>query len=652
MNIYQQILSRYWGYSKFWPLQEDIIKSIANGHDTLGLMPTGGGKSVTFQVPALAKEGICLVITPLIALMKDQVEGLKKKGVKAMAIFSGMTRKEIDIALENCIYGDYKFLYLSPERLNTDLFRVRVRKMKVSLVAVDESHCISRWGYDFRPSYMKIADLRELLPGVPFLAITATATPEVVDDIQEKLLFKDKNVLKTSFERKNLVYLVRNAPDKQKYLLDVIKRSSGSGIVYARTRRKTKEIADYLRANEISATHYHAGLRYTVRSAGQKEWTEGKIRVIVATNAFGMGIDKSAVRFVIHVDLPDSMEEYFQEAGRAGRDGEKAYAVQLYNESDKAKLERRVSSVFPEIKVIKRVYEALGNYLQIPVGGGMKGVFDFNIADFISKFKFNVIIAYNSLKFLEREGYIELTDELNNPSKILFLYKRDELYKFQVANLVFDGFIKLLLRSYTGLFTEFVTIDEQTLASRAKITGDVVYDFLKKLNNLKVIIYIPRKRTPLVVYTEERLDQKSLVISKGNYKIRKEKFIERLKKVNKYVFGNDKCRSQFLLEYFGDKDSPRCGQCDVCRRKNEMDLSKIEFEQITEIIRKYLQEKAMLLEKLVDRVDHNKEKTLRVIQWLLDYERIYYRQDKKIGWRKGREKRRGGEDEKMRNERE
>ncbi len=634
MNIYQQILSRYWGYSKFWPLQEDIIKSIANGHDTLGLMPTGGGKSVTFQVPALAKEGICLVVTPLIALMKDQVEGLKRKGVKAMAVYSGMTRKEIDIALDNCIYGNYKFLYLSPERLNTEIFKARVQKMKVSLVAVDESHCISQWGYDFRPSYLKITGLRDLLPDAPFLAITATATPEVVDDIQEKLRFKKKNVLKTSFERKNLVYLVRIASDKQKYLLNVIKKSSGSGIVYVRTRRKTKEIADFLSANEISASYYHAGLRHPVRSERQKEWTDEKIRVIVATNAFGMGIDKAAVRFVIHVDIPDSLEAYFQEAGRAGRDGKKAYAVMLYNESDKAKLDRRISTGFPPIKVIKRVYEALGNYFQIPVGGGKNGVFDFNMADFISKFKFNVIIAYNSLKFLEREGYIELTDELNNPSKVLFLYKRDDLYKFQVENSAFDGFIKLLLRSYTGLFTEFVSIDEQALAGRAKISRELVYEFLKKLNNFKVISYIPGRRTSLIIYTEERLDQKSLIISIENYKIRKEKFIERLEKVNEYASRKDICRSRFLLEYFGEKGSSRCGHCDFCRGENEMNISKTEFEQIAEMISKCLKKESMLLEKLVDTVDHNKEKTVRVIQWLLDNEKIYYRRDKKIGWKK------------------
>jgi len=634
LNIYQQILSRYWGYSKFRPLQEDIIKSIANGNDTLGLMPTGGGKSVTFQVPAIAKDGICLVITPLIALMKDQVDGLKRKGVKAMAVYSGMTRKEIDIALENCIYGNYKFLYLSPERLKTEIFRARVQKMNVSIVAVDESHCISQWGYDFRPSYLKIADLRELLPGVPFLAITATATPDVVDDIQEKLRFKKKNVLKTSFERKNLVYLVRIASDKQKYLLNVIKKSSGSGIVYVRTRKRTKEISDFLRANEISASYYHAGLRHPVRSERQKEWTDGKLRVIVATNAFGMGIDKATVRFVIHVDIPNSLEAYFQEAGRAGRDGKKAYAVMLYNESDKAKLDRRISTGFPPIKVIKRVYEALGNYFQIPVGGGKNGVFDFNMADFISKFKFNAVIAYNSLKFLEREGYIELTDELNNPSRVLFLYKRDDLYKFQVENSTFDGFIKLLLRSYTGLFTEFVPIDEQILAGRAKISRELVYKFLKKLSNFKVISYIPGKRTSLVIYTEERLDQKSLIISTENYKIRKEKFIERLNKVNEYASRKDICRSRFLLEYFGEKGSPECGNCDFCKGENEINISKMEFEQITEMISKYLKKESMLLEKLVDTVDYNNEKTVRVIQWLLDNKKIYYRQDKKIAWKK------------------
>ena len=633
MNIYQQILTKYWGHPNFRPLQDDIIKSVGNGNDTLGLMTTGGGKSITFQVPALAKDGLCLVITPLIALMKDQVANLVKRGIKAIMVYSGMTKNEIDVALENCIYGDYKFLYLSPERIGSELFKIRVQKMNVNLVAIDEAHCISQWGYDFRPSYLKIAELRDILPDVPFLALTATATPEVVEDIQEKLLFRKKNVLKTSYERKNLFYIVREVEDKQKYLLKIIGNVKGSGIVYVRTRRKSKEIKDFLKNNQISAEHYHAGLSNKIRTQKQTDWTISKLRVMVATNAFGMGIDKADVRFVVHFDLPDSLEAYFQEAGRAGRDGKRAYAVLLFNSADEEKLDQQVKSNFPEISQIKRVYEALGNYFQIPVGSGKNGVFDFNIADFSSKYKFNLVNAYNSLKFLGREDYLELTEEINNPSKVHFLIDRDDLYKFQVANVKFDGFIKLLLRSYTGIFTEYVSINERSLAQNANVHIDIVYQYLSKLNNMKIIRYIPQKKTPLIIFTEERLDQKSLFISKENYKKRKKRFVSRMQSVIDYATNQDLCRSQVLLSYFGEKDSNPCGKCDVCKKGSKLKLGKQEFNSIMDNIKALVCEEALLLDQLVDRIKFDEDKTLKVIQWLFDNDTIYYQQDDRIAWK-------------------
>jgi ATP-dependent DNA helicase RecQ len=635
MDEIHEILKKFWGYEKFRPLQEEIIMSVLKGNDTLGLMPTGGGKSVTFQVPALYMKGICLVITPLIALMKDQVEALQKKGIKAQAIYSGMTREEIDIALNNCIYGDYKFLYISPERLGTEIFITRVTEMNVNLITVDEAHCISQWGYDFRPSYLKIAELRGIIPGVHVLALTATATNAVIDDIQEKLLFSGKNILRASFFRENLIYSVKNSEDKSRDLIKIVESINGSGIVYVRTRRKSKEIASLLQNKNISCTYYHAGLKNQIRAQRQLEWTNNRTRVIVATNAFGMGIDKHNVRFVIHVDLPDSPEAYFQEAGRAGRDQKKAHAVLLYNTSDKTQVKQRIKASFPEIVTVKRIYQALGNYLKIPIGSGKNLSFDFNIGNFASTFKFSLSTVYSSLKILEREGYIELTDELDNPSKVKFYLERDDLYKFQVANSSFDAFIKLLLRSYTGIFTEFVGIDELSLAKRAGVDVKIIYQYLNKLNNLKVIRYIPQKKTPLVIYLEERLDEKSLRISRENYKSRKERYVERLNAVLNYASKSNKCRSQVLLEYFGEKNSERCGECDVCKHLQEIELSKNEFNLIREEIKSVVSLEPINLNDLVDKIPFKDEKIVQVIQWLLDNLYIAYNEDQKLVW-KGR----------------
>lgn len=634
MNDIHQILLKYWGYSHFRPLQEEIIQSVLRGEDTLGLMPTGGGKSLTFQVPALAQDGICIVITPLIALMRDQVQNLGKLGIKALSIYSGMTYNEIDIALDNCIYGNFKFLYCSPERLATDIFKARVQKMKVSFIVVDEAHCISQWGYDFRPSYLKVSSLRDLTGDVPILALTATATPQVAEDIMKQLGFRKKNLLKMSFERANLTYLVRETEDKQAYLLRIMTHVQGTGVVYVRNRAKTKEVAEFLMRNGISADYYHAGLSDVIRNQKETDWKKGKTRVIVATNAFGMGIDKPDVRFVIHIDLPESPEAYFQEAGRAGRDEKRAFAILLFHPSDRQNLERRVASNFPDIPVIRQVYSALGSYFQVPVGGGKGSSYNFDLYDFCTRYKMNSAIVFSSLKILEREGYLELTDNLNIPAMVHFLVERDDLYKFQVANQQFDDFIKLMLRSYSGFFTEYVGINEELLAQRAKLTRDQVYQFLQKLQSQHVLTYIPRRKDPVVVYTEERLEEKSLFISPENYHRRLERYTERLNAMVAYAAESTKCRSQYLLTYFGETDSDRCGKCDVCEKRNELNLSKYEFDQILDKIKQDLNKEPITLENLVNKhaALFKEDKILRVVQWLLDNQKIGYDQQGMLKW--------------------
>ncbi len=630
---YRQVLTRYWGFTSFKPLQEDIIRSVAEGKDTLGLMPTGGGKSITFQVPALAAEGICLVITPLIALMKEQVNRLNNLEIKAIAIHSGLSREEIEIALENCIYGDYKFLYVSPERISTRIFEAKVGRLNLSLVAIDEAHCISQWGYDFRPSYLKIASLRNHIPEkVPFLALTASATPQVIEDILEKLEFREKNVLKTSFERKNISYLVRQVEEKGTYLLKTLQNVKGSGIVYVRSRKRCKEVAELLVENGISADFYHAGLPDELRDKKQSAWSGGSVRVIVATNAFGMGIDKADVRFVIHWDVPDSIENYFQESGRAGRDGKQSWAVLLYSSTDKNRLNESLRHKFPPVEKIKDTYEALCNYLQVPLGSGKDNVFDFNMAEFVSRYRLPVIETFNSLSFLQREGYIEFTEEINNPSRVHFIIGRDDLYKFQVANESFDGFIKLLLRSYTGMFTEFVAINEESLSKKAAITRDTVYQYLVKLSSMNIIRYIPGKKTALVIFTEERLVRKALMISPDNYLHVKEKYTLRLEKMIDYAETRNRCRSVILLDYFG-QESDRCGTCDVCRERNELDLSKYEFDMILEEIKSILTDQNPDAEELVKKIAYPEEKTIKVVRWLLDHDKIAKDKDYKLSWK-------------------
>jgi ATP-dependent DNA helicase RecQ len=631
MEIYRQILTRYWGYSDFRPMQLEIIESVASGKDTLGLMPTGGGKSVIFQVYSLSQKGICIVITPLIALMKDQVQNLNNRGIKALAIHSGMSPMEIKITLDNAVWGEYKFLYISPERLNSEHFNERLAQMVVNLITVDEAHCISQWGYDFRPSYLNIIQIRKILPDVKFLALTATATIKVAADIQEKLEFKHKNVHQVSFQRENLNYLVRTIENKMGYLLETLQKVKGSGIIYVRSRRATREIADELRKNKISADFYHAGLSNLVRSSKQDLWISGKTRVIVATNAFGMGIDKPDVRFVIHFVPPDSLEAYYQEAGRAGRDGKKSAAVLLFNNAEKTKLKKHVSVAFPEIVSIKRIYQALCNYLQIAEGFGKNQIYEFNLQGFAQAFKFQQAMVFNSLKILQREGYLEFTEEVDSPSRVYFTVSRDDLYKFQVSNADMDGFVKLLLRSYTGLFTGFVTIDEELLAKRSGASSEQVYEYLKHLRKSNIIDYVPRNRTPYIYFSKERIHIDRLKISRESYDLRKKELINRIDAVINYAASTTKCRSQILLEYFGETDSAPCGNCDVCKSVEFLGLTTFEFKKISESIKLFL-ETPCTYEKLLLNLQGDQQKLRPVIKWLLDNEKIIYRVDGLLEW--------------------
>ena len=563
---YQAILKQYWGYDSFRGIQEDIIRSIGEGRDTLGLMPTGGGKSVTFQVPALAQEGMCLVITPLIALMKDQVQNLKRRGIKALAVYSGMSRQDIITTLENAIFGNYKFLYISPERLDTEIFRIKLAKMKISMITVDESHCISQWGYDFRPAYLKIAEVRHLLPDVPILALTATATPEVVKDIQQRLEFRKENVFRMSFERTNLAYVVRQTENKASELLHILQRMEGSAILYVRNRRRTKEVTEWLQQQGITADFYHAGLDDTVKDIRQQRWQKGESRVMVATNAFGMGIDKPDVRLVIHLDLPDSIEAYFQEAGRAGRDGQKAYAIILYAQSDSTTLRKRIPDNFPEKDYIRDVYEHLQYYYEMAMGDGLGCVREFDIEDFCRKFKYFPVPVDSALKILTQAGYLEYTDEQDNASRLLFSVGREELYRLRELGEDMDRLIQAALRSYTGLFTDYAFISEETLAIRTGLTQRQVYEMLKELSRRRIVSYIPRKKTPYIIYTRERVESNRLNIPPAVYEERKARYEQRIKAMLEYVTNDTACRSRMLLHYFGEQNEHDCGQCDTCLR--------------------------------------------------------------------------------------
>ncbi len=629
MHQFLSILKQYWGYDAFRPLQGDIIQSIASGKDTLGLMPTGGGKSLTFQVPAMAMEGVCIVVTPLIALMKDQVENLKKRGIRAAVIYSGMSAEEILTTLENTVFEAYKFLYVSPERLASPIFIEKIKQARVCMIAVDESHCISQWGYDFRPSYLKIAEIREIIPDAPVLALTATATPEVVDDIQEKLRFREKNVFRKSFARSNLAYVVRTTENKDEYLLKILKSVPGTSVVYVRNRKKTKEVAEFLVQNGISAEHFHAGLKNETKDERQNRWKNDETRVIVSTNAFGMGIDKPEVRTVIHLDLPDSLEAYFQEAGRAGRDEKKAFAVLLYNNSDAVKIRKRVSDTFPPKETVLQVYESLCNYFEIGEGSGLDHVFAFDIADFCGKFKLPILIAYNSLKIMQQAGYIELTDEQDNSSRVMFVTGKDDLYKLKQTPEQ-EKLMHILLRSYTGLFTDFAYINEDQIAKRLGWTHHQVYEGLVALSKEQIIQYIPRKKTPFLTFTHEREDVSRVKLGKEAYDDRRGRYVSRVKSVLDYAQEETICRSQILLSYFGEKNSKPCEKCDICRKNSEKSLNDEEFETIKNRIFYLLNQRPYTMNELISSIQSKEVKIKNALRFLSDNNSILMNDEMKF----------------------
>lgn len=629
----KQLLIQYWGYSSFRPKQEEIIRSVLEGKDTLALLPTGGGKSITYQIPALKMDGICLVITPLIALMKDQVANLKKRKIEAIAIHSGMNTHQAEVAWNQCTYGTAKFLYLSPERLASPQFINKIPQLKINLIAVDEAHCISQWGYDFRPAYLQIQKIRSYLPHVPVLALTATATTDVVKDIQAQLLFKQTNVIKQSFNRANLVYFVSFEENKMGTLLRMVQKQTGSGIVYVRSRRKTAEIASFLVKNGITATHYHAGLSTLERDKRQADWMQGSVRIMVSTNAFGMGIDKPDVRFVVHMDLPDNLEAYFQEAGRAGRDEQKSFAVLLWEKSDISDLQKNFALSYPPIEQIKNVYQALGNYFRLAVGSGKDQQFDFDLNAFSTQYNFQQHIAYNSLKFLERQAYLQLNEGIYNPPKIRIRISGNELYKFQVANSRYDIFIKYLLRTYSGLFDGYVRISLVQIANAFKAKPEQAHLLLESLKKLNVIDYEPEKTKPQLTYLEERLPLSNLHISPEVYSKRMQVAKERMNTVIDYTMTVNKCRNQLLLAYFGDDIGKRCGKCDVCLRRNNASLSELEFDYVVDLIKPILISKKLTLEELLFAINLDDiDKLLSAISWLRDNDKILEDEENRLFW--------------------
>lgn len=628
-----QVLSKYWGYSTFRPVQEDIISSVLAGKDTLALLPTGGGKSICFQVPGLMLEGLTLVVTPLIALMKDQVENLRKRGIAAEAIFSGMSARETDLAFNHVLHGSARFLYLSPERLVTEKFLSMLPSMNVSLIAVDEAHCISQWGYDFRPPYLRIAEIRAYLPGIPVLALTATATRKVVADIQNKLRFGQPNVFERSFERKNLAYVVFNEENKHERLLRIVRNVAGTGIVYVRNRRKTREIAEFLIRNKISADYYHAGLTSKERDYKQTSWKNGSSRIMVSTNAFGMGIDKPDVRFVVHLDLPESIEAYFQEAGRAGRDEKKAYAVLLYEKADILDARHNLLLAFPEPDQIRQVYQALGNYYQLAPGTGRDVSFDFEISAFCNQYNLKPYTVFNALKFIEREGMISLNEAAESQSRIIFTARKDDLYRFQVENARFDPLIKMILRSYGGVFTEPVAIHEAELGRRLNTTTEEIIKALHYLNAREVILYMPQRDKPQLTFTSELIRATDLKISPENYLHRKEDAIQRLEAIIDYAVADHQCRSVTLISYFGQSDAGSCGICDVCLQRNKAGLSESDFERIVALIKPALELRYLSMKEMTD-ICHqiSDDKVIKAVTWLVDNNKIDYLEDGTFRW--------------------
>ena len=624
------VLKKYWGYDVFRPMQADIIQSVLQKKDTLALLPTGGGKSVCYQVPGLIMEGLCIVVSPLIALMQDQVEQLHKKGIKATAITSAMNFREIETTLTNAIYHSYKFLYISPERIQTPLFLRKLPGLKINLIAVDEAHCISQWGYDFRPAYLAIKKIREWQPEIPILAVTATATQKTADDICKQLAFTNHAVFKTSFARKNLYYHIREEEHKMHTLLTICNRIKGTGIVYVRNRRKTKEISDYLNQQNITCDFYHAGLDSAERAKKQSDWIHNRKRIIVSTNAFGMGIDKPDVRFVVHMDLPDSLEAWFQEAGRGGRDGQISFALTLFHQSDIASLQEQLEQSFPTIEQIKQTYSAICNFYQVAVGAGEGLSLPFSLDEICSKFKLQPIVVYNAVKFLEKENYFTYADAHYQPAKIHIRVNKNELYNFQVQNPKLDLFIKTLLRSYAGLFEEYIVLNEFKLAKAIK--ADVVYvkNTLEMLHKLQVVDYIKQNGMPKILFTQARVDTGFLAVSKENYTSRKKQAQERIQAVIDFVSDQHTCRNRKILQYFNETDFEDCGTCDVCLHKNKQQVSD-NFAQIKEQLLNLLEHKGYDLNELISLLyRYAKEDVVLSINELTDDKKIQITIDKQI----------------------
>lgn len=629
------ILSKYWNFNSFRPRQEEIIQSVLDGKDTLALLPTGGGKSLCFQVPALMLDGLCLVITPLIALMKDQVEALRQKNIPAAAVYSGMSRFQIEVTLDNAIAGSLKFLYVSPERLATDVFRFRLQRMKICLIAVDEAHCISQWGYDFRPPYLLVSEVRNILPEVPVIALTATATPQVVEDIQKKLLFKKHNVIKVSFLRENLAYMVFKEENKLGRLLRIVSKVKGSGIVYVRSRKRAGDIAQFLVRNGHSADYYHAGLEPQVRAKKQEAWMENASKIMVATNAFGMGIDKPDVRFVIHMSLNDSPESYFQEAGRAGRDRKQAWAVQLYEQSDLIDLKQNFELSYPEIGVIRSVYQALGNYLQLPVGSGKDSSFDFDITEFCKQYNMRPVTVFSCLKFMEREGYIVYNEDMDTQSRLHIAVDKGSLYRFQVENKAYDPFIKLLLRTYGGgLFSEFMVFSEDEMARKLNVNSEKIVQYLKYMQNIALIHYDPRKTTPQIIFTIERLNPDDLSFSPASLRDLKKRASDRMEAMIDYVTSSLVCRSQKLLSYFGEENSKRCGKCDSCISLKKLKMDTTDAEAVINRLKPRLQQGWRSLNELAEDAGIlHEDEVMLMIDWLMDNELIERNDELKVRWK-------------------
>lgn len=611
----EEILSKYWGYNEFRPMQREIIESVLDGRDTLALMPTGGGKSITYQLPALASEGLCIVITPLIALMKDQVDRLRAKHISAVAIHSGLSDRQIDILLDNCVYGDVRFLYLAPERLISETFRLRVQRMNVTLLAVDEAHCISQWGYDFRPSYLRIAELRRLLPDVPVLALTASATPQVAEDIMARLAFAEKRVLRSTFMRPNLSYSVRHVDDKNEQLMRVINNVEGSGIVYVRLREAAEKVADYLREQGVSASYYHGGLPHAERSIRQDEWLSGKTRIMVATTAFGMGIDKPDVRFVVHYSMCDSLESYYQEAGRAGRDGRKSYAVLLVSPDDDKRVVRRFEAEFPKMEVVKSVYEKICSYLQVAIGDGAQCSFVFNIHDFCAREHLYMGTVKSAITLLSHNGYISLTEERENPARLMFCVSRDDLYKVRIEGVRDDAVLRAVLRLYNGVFTEFRAIDEMEISAASGRSIFEVRESLKNMWRAHIIRYIPSNTSPMIYLEEERLPVDDLYIAPETYSKRKALMLERFENMLQYANNETECRSVILDRYFGGKDSAPCGVCDVCLARRKQSRNALPLEAL---IRNRVSEEQMSVKDVVSALGCNPDDAVKAVREMLE----------------------------------